>query len=73
MSSTWFNLRIFLWHIQILKGRLFRPTISFNPFWWRKELLWKPIWFHEFNPKEGWRLRGSRQWLAYETGQKGGV
>jgi hypothetical protein len=63
MSDTWFNLRVLLWHIQILKGRLIRPIVAYNPFWWKRELLWKPIWLHTFEPKVGWQERNSDAWI----------
>ena len=69
MSDTWFNLRIFLWHIQILKGRLFRPKLSYNSFWWRRELLWKPIWLHSCDFRTGWQERNSTAWIP--QAQKG--
>jgi len=53
MSDTWFNLRLFLWHIQILKGHLFRPKIHCNSFWWKRELLWKPIWLRCYQGSQG--------------------
>lgn len=69
--SCWFNLRVLFWHIQILKGRLFRPAISYNSWWWCREVLWKPVWLYECSPREGWRQRGSKQYQAYTQGQKG--
>lgn len=62
MSPLWFNLRIMLWHFQIHKGDLFRVRISFNRWWWCWSLLWKPVWFHEFDLKAAWKHRGETHW-----------
>jgi hypothetical protein len=70
MRTTWFNLRVLLWHFQILKGRLFRVTVSYNGFWWNRDLLWKPIWLYAFDPREGWKYRNSKQYLSAKPGQK---
>lgn len=66
MSSCWFNIRILLWHFQITKGDLFRIGVSFNPFWWRLSLLWKPVWIHDLDVVAGWMHRGSTQWKAIQ-------
>jgi hypothetical protein len=57
MSDAWFNLRIFLWHFKIAYGRLFRVKVSYNGWWWCRQLLWKPVWLHTFEPRRGWQRR----------------
>lgn len=57
MSDSWFNLRILLWHFTIRRGRLFRLRVSQNLYWIQWRLLWRPIWFHEFDPRLGWQCR----------------
>lgn len=69
MSDLWFNIRILFWHFQIQKGRLFRLKCEYNPWWLRKELLWKPAWICEFSPLVGWRERNNKAWRASTAGQ----
>lgn len=62
MSNLWFNLRILVWHIQIYRGDLFRAELSCNPWWWRRELLWRPVQLYACALGAAWRHRGETHW-----------
>lgn len=70
MSCYWLNIRFLLWHLQMFKGDLFRPIVTFNPWWWQKSLLWKPVGFYDCDLRAAWKHRGETCWKPSTWGQK---
>lgn len=58
MSECFINIRIAWWHIQALRGSLWKWRISSNDFW-RERGKWKrePVAIYEFNLRDGWTSR----------------
>ena len=56
MSETYINIRIAWWHIQALRGSLWKWRISSNDYWHGR---WKnhPFAIYDFNLRDGWRCR----------------
>jgi hypothetical protein len=68
MSDCWINIRIAWWHIQALRGSLWKWRVSSNGFWrtrgrWKREVFG----FYEFDLAGGWRARNDGVPVAVNT------